>query len=157
MTNCHKSSNFQNPLPPVHLRPQFFHPLDLGRPILNEFPPHSKTNYETTTTPCTWRNKIKTKAKPSHDTFKLNTRSTVRFSPQTMQWDHYRMALLSETRVNKKISCHAQIQCSFIKKYWKRLGDQNTRFPPPPTSDNISLLPYPTPPPQSERHMCIVL
>ena len=31
---------------------------------------------------------------------------------------------------------------------------QNTRYPPPPTSDNISFLPYP-PPPQSGRHMCI--
>ena len=96
---------------------------------------------------CIWRNKIKTKAKPSHDTFKLNTRSIVRFNPQKMQWDHYRMALLSDTRANMKISCHAQIQFFFIKKYWKRLDDQNTRFPPPPTSDNISLLPYPHPKP----------
>ena len=27
-----------DPLPPVHLRPKFFHPLDLGRPITNETP-----------------------------------------------------------------------------------------------------------------------
>ena len=31
-------------------------------------------------------NKIKTKTKPSHVTFKLTTRSIVRFSPQTLQW-----------------------------------------------------------------------
>ena len=28
------------PPPLVHLRPKFFHPLDLGRPISNEPPPH---------------------------------------------------------------------------------------------------------------------
>ena len=33
-----KLSNFQDPLPPVHLFPKFFHPLDLGRPISNEPP-----------------------------------------------------------------------------------------------------------------------
>ena len=30
------SMNFQDPPPPVHLRPKFFYPLDLGRPVLNE-------------------------------------------------------------------------------------------------------------------------
>ena len=30
----------------------------------------------------------KQKQKPSHGTFKLTTRSIVRFSPQTMQWYH---------------------------------------------------------------------
>ena len=33
-----KLSNFRNPPPPVHLRPKFFHPLDLGRQISNEAP-----------------------------------------------------------------------------------------------------------------------
>ena len=31
-----KVSNFQDPSPPVHLRPKFFRPLDLGRPISNK-------------------------------------------------------------------------------------------------------------------------
>ena len=56
----------------LHLRPTFFHPLDLGRPILNEPPPSpalpprpphtlSPTNYGTTTAPCIWTNEIKIK------------------------------------------------------------------------------------------------
>ena len=42
--------------------------------------PLSLTNYGTTSAPY----KIKTKAKPSHVTLKLTTRSIVRFSPQAM-------------------------------------------------------------------------
>ena len=53
-----KTSNFRWNLPPL--------PLPL--PI----------NYRTTTAPCMLTNEIKTKAKPSHVTFKLTTRSIVR-------------------------------------------------------------------------------
>ena len=37
-----KLSNFQDPPPsPVHLRPKWLHPLELGRPILDEsLPPY---------------------------------------------------------------------------------------------------------------------
>ena len=28
-----------HPTPLVHMRPKFFHPLEVGRPILNELPP----------------------------------------------------------------------------------------------------------------------
>ena len=42
---------FKTPPPPVHLRLKFFHPLNLGRPILND-PLPSLTNYGTTTAPC---------------------------------------------------------------------------------------------------------
>ena len=47
-------SNFQDPSPPVHLCLKYFHPLDLGRPILNESPPASPSpvNYGTTTALC---------------------------------------------------------------------------------------------------------
>ena len=38
--------------------------------------------------PCMWTTEIKTKTKPSYFTFKLSTRSIVRFSPQTMKWYH---------------------------------------------------------------------
>ena len=47
----------------------------------------------------------------------------------------------------------AQIQFSFRKK---KIGRPEHLLPPPPTSDNISFLPYPPPPsfpPQSGRHM----
>ena len=33
-----KFAQFSRPPPLVHLRPKFFHPLDLGRPISNESP-----------------------------------------------------------------------------------------------------------------------
>ena len=80
-------SNFQDPPPPVYLRPKVFRPLDLGLPILNKaLPP--PTNYGTTTAPCMWTNEIKTITKSSHVTFKLITRSIVRLSPQTIQWYH---------------------------------------------------------------------
>ena len=35
-----KLSNFQDPPPPVHLRAKYFHPLDHGRPTLNNLLPH---------------------------------------------------------------------------------------------------------------------
>ena len=105
-----KFSNFQNPHLPVHLRPKFFHPLDLGCPISNNstppfHPPASPANYGTTTAPCTWTNEIKTEAKPSQVTFKLTTHHIVRFSPQTMQWHHQSVDSLSDTTVNRKSSC----------------------------------------------------
>ena len=40
-------SIFKTPHPLVHLRPKFFHPLDVGRPLLNETPsplPHAHTH-----------------------------------------------------------------------------------------------------------------
>ena len=51
--------------------------------------------------------------------FKLTTRSVVRFSLQTMQWYHQRMASLSEVRVKKKIPCRlclAQHNLIFFNK-----------------------------------------
>ena len=74
-----------------------FHPLDLGRPILNELPPPpppspppSPTSYGTATAPCSAceRTKSKQNKTKSHVTFKLTTRSVVRSSLQTMQWYH---------------------------------------------------------------------
>ena len=65
------------------------------------------------------------------------------------------MVSLSDIRVNGKFLINdilmfdsarylvmGQIQFSIIKK---RLDVQSTRYPPPPTSDNISFLPYPHP------------
>ena len=45
------------------------------------------------------------KTEPNHVTFKLTTRSIVRFSPQTMQWYHERMTSLSDAIVKRKIFC----------------------------------------------------
>ena len=70
-------------------------------------PPPSPTNYRTATAP--WTNEFKIKAKPSHVTFKLTTCFLVRFSQQRMPWYHERMASLSDTRVNRKISCQYYI------------------------------------------------
>ena len=39
-----KIFRFSRHPPPVHLRPKFFHPLDLGRPISNEPPPSPRDN-----------------------------------------------------------------------------------------------------------------
>ena len=60
-----KIIQFSRPLPTpfVQLRPKLFQPRDLVRPISNE-PPRS------------------------HFTFKLNTQTIGRFSPQTMPWYH---------------------------------------------------------------------
>ena len=46
-----------------------------------------------------------TKKKPSHVTFKMTTRHIVRFSLQTRQWHHSRMALRSDATVKIKIFC----------------------------------------------------
>ena len=80
-----KLSNLQYPRPPVHLRPQLFHSLNLGRPVLKESFRTSPTNYGKTITTYMWSNKIKTKTKPGHVTFKLNTCSVVQFIPQEME------------------------------------------------------------------------
>ena len=105
--------NFKDLPPPVLLRPKPFLPLEPGRPSLNEAPltytPHSHTCTHIHTHAHThthththhppqqsikskavwlWTNEIKAKAKPSHITLELTTRSIVRFSPQTMQWYH---------------------------------------------------------------------
>ena len=65
---------FKTTQPPVHICPKFFLSLHLERPI--SMIPHM------------WTNEIKTKPKPGHVTFKLTTRTIVRFSSQTMQWYH---------------------------------------------------------------------
>ena len=107
-----KLPNFKDLPPPVLLRPKPFLPFDLGRPSLNEAPltyTHTHTHTYTHTHIHThthththhplqqniinkavwlWTNEIKAKAKPSHITLELTTRSIVRFSPQTMQWYH---------------------------------------------------------------------
>ena len=38
------TSNFQDYIPLVQLRPKFFVPLDLGRPISNDLPPFPNDN-----------------------------------------------------------------------------------------------------------------
>ena len=122
-----KLSNFQDPPPPVHLRPKFFHPLDLGRPILNK-PPTPLTNYRTTTSPCMWTNEIKTKIKPSHVTFKLTARSIIKV------WLHsLTPESIGRVLVNNKLIYDsawwlvmAQIQFSLIKELW--LDIQNTCY-----------------------------
>ena len=76
---------FKTPHPLVHLRPKSFHPLDLGCPTSNEFPPSplpTPTDYGTATAPCMWTNEFKIKAKRSHVTFKLTTCPIVQFSIQ---------------------------------------------------------------------------
>ena len=70
------------------------------------------------------RNQNKNKTK--HVTFKLTTRSIVRFSPQTMQWYHWRITSLSDVRVRFLFNdilfgstwclVIAEIQFSLIKK-----------------------------------------
>ena len=44
------------------------------------------------------RERTKSKQEQNHVTFKLTTRSIVRFSPQTMQWMDVRMASLSDVK-----------------------------------------------------------
>ena len=43
---------FKTPTPSPHLRPKFFHPLDLGRPILNELVRPSPKIYGKNIAPC---------------------------------------------------------------------------------------------------------
>ena len=70
---------------------------------------HSTSSFKRTThlqmIPCMSTNKIKTKTKPSHASFKLTTRSVVRFSPRTVLWYHQRIASLSDIRIKRKICC----------------------------------------------------
>ena len=55
--------------------------------------------------PCMSTNEIKTKTKRSHASFKLTTRSVVRFSSRTVLWYHQRIASLSDIRIKRKICC----------------------------------------------------
>ena len=49
-------------------------------------PPHHGNNAPWDNAPCMVKNKIKTKTKPSHVTFKFATRSIGRISPQIIEW-----------------------------------------------------------------------
>ena len=75
----------------IHLHPKFFHPLDLGRPILNEHPlppahlPHPLQQTMDNNQTVNVNEPIQNKTKPSHVAFKLITRPIIWFSPQTMQ------------------------------------------------------------------------
>ena len=111
-------------------------------------------NYGKATTPWMWTNKIKIQTKPRHVTFKLTTRSTFRFSPQTMQWYHIRMASLPHVRVKRRVSCQEYINvwlrmmCGYGANpifFNKKNKDWTSRIlaNPHPSSDNISFLSYP--------------
>ena len=74
-TTCDVHENcliFKTPTTPVHLRPKFFHPLDLGRPILNEPARPSPKIYGKNIAPSLWTNKIKTKQKQNQVTSHSN-------------------------------------------------------------------------------------
>ena len=79
-----KLSNFQSPL---SLGPST---ATIVSPILNDpplpQPPHHGNKAPWNNAPCMLKNKIKTKTKPSHVTFKLATRSISRISPQIVEW-----------------------------------------------------------------------
>ena len=67
-----KLCNFQDPHPPLSIYVQIFPPpltLDVQFKQTPRSP--SPKDYGTTTAPCMWTNEMKTKAKPSHATFKL--------------------------------------------------------------------------------------
>ena len=155
-----KLSNFQDPPALVHLRPIFFHLLDLGCPILNK-PLTPLTNYQTTTSPCMWTNEIKTKTKASHVTFKLTTRSIIKVWLHSLTPESIGRVLVNNKLMFDSTWClvMAHIQFSLIKKKL-RLEVQNTCYPlHPPTSGNISFLPYSPPPrhthPFKEDAICV--
>ena len=63
-----KFSNFQNPHLPVHLRPKFFHPLDLGCPISNNStPPFHPQPLQQTMEQQPHRARERTKSKPKQN------------------------------------------------------------------------------------------
>ena len=107
-----------------------------------------------------WKNKFKIKTKPSHVTFKFTTRSTVRFSPQTNQWYLWKDGVtvwqsIGRFLVNNFVNVWPSMMSGhganpiFCNKKIK-IGSQEHLLPPPPTSDNISFLPYPNTPPPSK-------
>ena len=64
-----KNAQFSRPATPtplVHLRPTFFHPLDLGRPISNNPTPHLSPNDNQTM-------KIKSNARMANFPFSVST------------------------------------------------------------------------------------
>ena len=130
------------PTPLVHLRPKFFHPLDLGRPISNDPPPPQMI-------PCMRTNEIKTKTKPSQVTFKLTTCSILRFSSTNNIIKRLLHCLTSKGRflVNNiniwlsMMSNHGANPIFFNKKKKIERPEHSLPPPPPPTSDSISFLP----------------
>ena len=65
------------PLSPFHLRPKFFHPLDLGRPVLSDTSPtlSNKLSNNNRTVHVNKQNQKKNKTESRH--IKLTTRSVV--------------------------------------------------------------------------------
>ena len=122
------------PTPLVHLRPKFFHPLELGRPISNDLPPPLQKIQ------CMRTNEIKTKTKPSHVKFKLTTRSILRFSSTNNIIKRRLHCLTSKGRflVNNiniwlsMMSDHGANPISFNKK--KDWTSRTLANPPPPST-----------------------
>ena len=127
----------------VHLHPKFFHPFELGRLVSNDPPPLQIP-------PCMWTNKIKTKKKSRHVTFKLTMLSIFRFSPTS----NTMVSLINDFTVWRQkedfllimlifgsVWClvMAQTQFSLIKK--KDWTSRTLAISSPPTSDNTSFLP----------------
>ena len=77
--NIYKNCFIARTLTPLSIKSKIFPPPWTWTSNFKRTP-LSLTNYGTTSAPY----KIKTKAKPSHVTLKLTTRSIVRFSPQAM-------------------------------------------------------------------------
>ena len=122
--------HFSRPLTPlVHVRPKFFHPLDHGRPISTELPPLQMITNQLKENMIQW--------------WLLCVINKVHY--------HQRKASLIWSKSQKEdflsiIYCEIILnQFSLIKKI--KIGRPELLLPHPPTSDNISFLPYPPPSP----------
>ena len=90
MTSMKIVSNFRDPPPLCPYTSEIFLTPWPWTSNFKRIHPHHHYHHHTLSnklcnnncTMCMWTNKIKTKTKPSHVTFKLTTRSIVRFSPQ---------------------------------------------------------------------------
>ena len=110
-------------LPLIHLRPTFFHPFDLGRPISNNTPPP-----------------------PIPRPLQMKTTNNAMVSLKdgfTVQYQGQKEDFFGSACLVMVVMVRIQFSLIIIRKDWK---SRTVAIPPPPTSDIILFLPYPQSP-----------
>ena len=152
-----KLSNFQAPLPPpptpVYQRQKFLHPVDLGRPILNEHPNPLQQNMQQQ--PHRVYERTKSKQKQNQATWHSNWPRVLLFDLVHKHCNGIMKGWLH--RLTSESIGRFLVNNIFFNSACLVIAQSNFRTlvtPHSPMSDNIWFLSYP-PPPQKEYYMCI--
>ena len=125
-----KVSNFQDPSPPVHLRPKFFRPLDLGRPISNKPLPNDTVHLNKQN-----QNKNKTESRHSNwprallfDLAHKQSNGIIKGWLHCLTSESKGRFLVNNTLMFGTAWCMVMVQIQFFSIKIKKIDVQNTRY-----------------------------